>query len=39
LAHFLLRLEILEEVEENLYIFGAGGNFEKNPIEKEILEK
>jgi hypothetical protein len=38
-AHFLLRREILEEVKKNLYIFGGGGEFGKNPIEKEILEK
>ncbi len=37
-AHFLLRQEILEEVKKNLYIFGGGGEFGKNPIEKEILE-
>jgi len=35
----LLRREILEEVKKKLYIFGGGGEFGKNPIEKEILEK
>jgi hypothetical protein len=25
--------------EKNLYIFGGGGQSQKNPIEKEILEK
>jgi hypothetical protein len=34
-GHFLLRREILEEVKKNLYIFGGGGEFGKNPIEKE----
>jgi hypothetical protein len=28
----------LEEVKKNLYIFGGGGEFGKNPIEKQILE-
>jgi hypothetical protein len=36
---FLLRWEILEEVKKNLYIFGGGGEFWKNPIEKKILQK
>jgi hypothetical protein len=35
----LLRREILEEVKINIYIFGGGGEFWKNPIEKKILEK
>ncbi len=36
-AHFLLRREILEEVKKILYIFGGGGEFGKNIIEKKIL--
>jgi hypothetical protein len=39
ITHFLILREILEEVK-TIYIFlGEGGNLEKNPIKKEILEK
>jgi hypothetical protein len=36
-AHFLLHREILEE-EKKYFFLGEGGEFLKNPIEKEILE-
>jgi len=39
ITHFLILREILEEVKTIYIFFGEGGNLEKNPIKKEILEK